>query len=71
MVKYKVRKMAKSLLKHHCYCPMLLMQTTGVVIEWTSPPVCLPIYTQKVVKWRCWCPCDLCGNGETYDNEGQ
>ena len=28
VVKYKVRKMAKSLLKHHFYCPMLLMQTT-------------------------------------------
>ena len=28
VVKYNVRKMAKSLLKHHCYCPMLLMRTT-------------------------------------------
>ena len=29
VVKYKVRKMAKSLLKHHCYCcPVLLMHTT-------------------------------------------
>ena len=30
VVMYEVRKMAKSLLKHHCYCPMsmLLMQTT-------------------------------------------
>ena len=28
MAKYKVRKMAKSLLKHCCYCPVLLMQTT-------------------------------------------
>ena len=25
-VKYKVRKMAKNLLKHHCDCPMLLMR---------------------------------------------
>ena len=30
--KYKVRKMAKSLLKHHCYCPMLLMWTTKTVV---------------------------------------
>ena len=28
VVKYKVRKMAKSLSKDHCCCPMLLMQTT-------------------------------------------
>ena len=35
MVKYKVRKMAKSLLGHHCYCPMLLMWTTetGVCLQ--------------------------------------
>ena len=30
--KVKVRKMAKSLLKHHCYCPMLLMWTTKTAI---------------------------------------
>ena len=29
-----LRKMGKSLLKHHCYCPMLLMRTT-------KTPVCL------------------------------
>ena len=28
VMKYKVRKMTKSLLRHHCYCPMLLMRTT-------------------------------------------
>ena len=28
MVKYKVRKMTKSLLKHHSYCQMLWMRTT-------------------------------------------
>ena len=35
VVKYKVRKMAKSLLKHHCYCPKLLMRTTktGVCLQ--------------------------------------
>ena len=32
VVKYKVRKMAKSLLKHHCYCPILLMQTTKTAV---------------------------------------
>ena len=31
-MKYKVRKMAKSLLKHHCYCPMLLMWTTKTAV---------------------------------------
>ena len=28
VIKYKVRNMAKSLLKHHCNFPMLLVQTT-------------------------------------------
>ena len=32
VVKYKVRKMAKSLFKHHCYCPML-MQTTKTAVR--------------------------------------
>ena len=32
VVKYKVRKMAKSLLKHHFYCPMLLMWTTKTAV---------------------------------------
>ena len=32
VVKYKVRKMTKSLLKHHCYCPMLLMRTTKTAV---------------------------------------
>ena len=36
VVTYKVRKMAtslaKSLLKQHCYCPMLLMQTTKTAV---------------------------------------
>ena len=32
VVKYKVKKMAKSLLKHHCYCPMLLMWTTKTAV---------------------------------------
>ena len=32
VVKYKVGKMAKSLLKHHCYCPKLLMQTTKTAV---------------------------------------
>ena len=31
-VKYKVGKMAKGLLKHQCYCPMLLMQTTKTAV---------------------------------------
>ena len=33
VVKYKVRIMAKSLLKHHCYCPMLLMRTTKTAVR--------------------------------------
>ena len=32
VVKYKLRKMAKTLLKHHCYCPMLLMRTTKTAV---------------------------------------
>ena len=28
VVKYEVRNMPASLLKQHCYCPMLLMRTT-------------------------------------------
>ena len=32
-LKYKVRKMVKSLLKHHYCCPMLLMQTTKTAIS--------------------------------------
>ena len=32
VVKYKGRKMAKSLLKYHCYCPVLLMQTTKIAV---------------------------------------
>ena len=37
VVKYKVRNMAKSLLRYHCYCPMVLMQTTNTaVFESTS-----------------------------------
>ena len=34
------------------YVPLTVLQrvpiTTGVVVEWTSLLVCLPIYTQKV-----------------------
>ena len=33
---------------------------TGVVIEWTSPLVCLPIYTQKVGRRLCLCLCAAC-----------
>ena len=33
MVKYKVRKMAKSLLQYHFYCPMLLKQNQQLGIE--------------------------------------
>ena len=32
LVKYKVRKMATRLVKQHCYCPMLLMQTTKTAV---------------------------------------
>ena len=32
VVKYKVRKMVKCLLKHHCYCPKLLMRTTKTAV---------------------------------------
>ena len=32
VVKYDIRTMAKSLLKHHCYCPMLLMRTTKTAV---------------------------------------
>ena len=32
VVKYQVRKMATRLLKQHCYCSMLLMQTTKTAV---------------------------------------
>ena len=32
VVKYTVREIAKSLLKHHCYCPKLLMRTTKTAV---------------------------------------
>ena len=32
VVKCKVIKMAQSRLKHHCYCPMLLMRTTKTAV---------------------------------------
>ena len=32
VVKYKVRTMAKSFLKHHRYCPMLLLPTTKTAV---------------------------------------
>ena len=43
VVKYKVRKMAKS---HHCYYPMLLMRTTKTAVFFTnighfSSPLCV------------------------------
>ena len=31
-IKYKVRKLAKILLKYRCYCPLLLMQTTKTAV---------------------------------------
>ena len=36
MVEYKVRKIAKRVLKHHCYCPILLMRTTKTVVWFTN-----------------------------------
>ena len=35
VIKYIVREMSKSLLKYHCYCPMVLMRTTktGVYLQ--------------------------------------
>ena len=32
VVKYKVRTIAKSLLKHYCHFPMLLMRTTKTAV---------------------------------------
>ena len=32
VVKYEVRTFTKSLSKHHCYCPILLMQTTKTAV---------------------------------------
>ena len=32
VVKYKAIKMAKSLLKQYCYCPMLLMKITKTAV---------------------------------------
>ena len=32
VVKYKVRNMAKSQLKQHCYCAMLLMRTSKTAV---------------------------------------
>ena len=37
----------------------LSFSSTSVVIEWTSPLVCLPIYTQKVGRRVCLCLCGL------------
>ena len=31
-MKFQVRKMPTSLLKQHCYCPMLLMRTTKTAV---------------------------------------
>ena len=43
-VKYKVRKMAKSLLKHHCYCPMLLMRTTKTAVCYQTKAIFYYLY---------------------------
>ena len=32
VIKFRVRKMAKGLLEHHCYCPIFLMWTTKTAV---------------------------------------
>ena len=48
VVKYGVR-MVKSLFKHHCYCPMLLMQTTKTVVCLQTKAICYQLYEFKLV----------------------
>ena len=40
VVKYKVRKIAKSMLKHHCYCLMFLMETTKTAVCLQTMAIC-------------------------------
>ena len=40
----QVRKMAKSLLKRHCYCPVLLMQTTKTAGCLQTRAICYHFY---------------------------
>ena len=44
VAKYKVRKMAKSLLKHHCCCPMLSMRTTKTAVCLQTKAICHHLY---------------------------
>ena len=41
VVKFKVKKMAKCLLKHHCYCPMLLMRTIKTAVCLQTKSICI------------------------------
>ena len=50
VVKYKVRKMSKSLLKHHCscYCPILLMRTTKTAVCLQTKAIFYHLYGLKL-----------------------
>ena len=49
VVNYKVRKMAKSLLKYHCYCPMLLMRTTKTYVRLQTKAISRHLYGFSLV----------------------
>ena len=42
--KYKVRTMAKSLLKHHCYCPIIMMRSTKTAFCLQTMTIFHPFY---------------------------
>ena len=51
VVKYKVGKKAKSLLKLHCYCPILLMLTTKTVVCLQTKAIFHHVYGVYLVFW--------------------
>ena len=52
VVKYKVRKMTESLLKHHCNCPVLLMRTTKTAVCLQTKAIFHGgIYHPKMIYW--------------------
>ena len=63
---YNYRYHTSSLAKKNWHFSMysMNMYITGVFVEWTSPLVCLPIYT-KGGKMSLWVFVDVCGAGLT------
>ena len=51
VVKYKMKKMAKSLLKDHDYCPMLLMQTTKTAVCLQTKAIFRHLYFNCKMYW--------------------